>query len=134
MNWHFLYLAKENIDIKELAAYFLDLGVNVISTHFTSVKEGEIVGDDSLVLPFFSFAAKKRKEGNEITVVISHASDGWSEMMLHQVAPKYYPGQVSFMSDLVLKQMSFGDFSAFSFLSPIFRDVSDELLKTCRAY
>ena len=81
------------------------------------MKEGEIVADDSLLLSIFSFVAKEKAAGNEVTFVISHANDGWTEMMLHSIAPKYYPGQVSFMSDLILKQMSFGDFSSFAFLS-----------------
>ena len=57
-----------------------------------------------------------------------------NEMMLHSIAPKYYPGQVSFMSDLILKQMSFGDFSSFAFLSALFRSLPEELLETGKAY
>ncbi|MEE3299243.1 MAG: helix-turn-helix domain-containing protein, partial [Candidatus Enteromonas sp.] len=54
--------------------------------------------------------------------------------MLQSIAPKYYPGQVSFMSDLILKQMSFGDFSSFAFLSALFRSLPEELLETGKAY
>ena len=134
MIWHYCYLSQDIIDINELRASFEADGHKVTSVRFSSVKEGEIIADESLLLPFFAFVAKEKEEGNEVTAVISHASDGWTEMMLHSVAPKYYPGQVSFMSELILKQMSFGDFSSFAFLSALFRDLPEELLETGKAY
>ena len=134
MKWHYFYLSQEIIDIDEIKSYFEKKGCDIESTHLISAKEGEIVADENLILPLFAFASQEKSKGNEITFVVSHANDGWTERMLHQVAPKYYPGQVSFMSDLILKQMSFGDFSAFAFLSAIFRDLSDELLETGKAY
>ena len=134
MKWHYCYLSKEIIDINELKAYLEKDGHRVDSVRFSSVKEGEIVADGTLLLPFFKFVAKEKANGNEVTVVISHTNDGWTEMMLHSIAPKYYPGQISFMSELILKQMSFGDFSSFAFLSALFRDLPEELLETGKVY
>ncbi|MCR5091618.1 MAG: helix-turn-helix domain-containing protein [Bacilli bacterium] len=134
MKWHYCYLSKEIIDINELKGFFEKEVCSIDSFRLVSVKEGEIVADDSLLLSIFSFVAKEKAAGNEVTFVISHANDGWTEMMLHSIAPKYYPGQVSFMSDLILKQMSFGDFSSFAFLSALFRSLPEELLETGKAY
>ena len=118
MKWHYCYLSKEIIDINELKGFFEKEGCSIDSFRLVSVKEGEIVADDSLLLSIFSFVAKEKAAGNEVTFVISHANDGWT----------------SFMSDLILKQMSFGDFSSFAFLSALFRSLPEELLETGKAY
>ena len=134
MNWHYFYLSKEKIEPETIEAYFAKKGFALDNISLTSVKEGDIFASEKLVLPMFSFVKDQKASGNVVTVLISHADDGWSKMMLHKVAEEYFPGQVSFMSDLILKQMSFGDFCAFSFLSALFREISDESLETGRAY
>ena len=134
MKWHYCYLSKEIIDINELKGFFEKEGCSIDSFLLVSLTKGELVAEHRLLLSIFSFVAKEKAAGNEVTFVISHANDGWTEMMLHSIAPKYYPGQVSFMSDLILKQMSFGDFSSFAFLSALFRSLPEELLETGKAY
>ena len=58
MKWHYCYLSKEIIDINELKGFFEKEGRSIDSFRLVSVKEGEIVADDSLLLSIFSFDAR----------------------------------------------------------------------------
>jgi hypothetical protein len=71
--------------------------------------------------------------GLNITVLCTH-EDGIFARKLLKEAVAYFPNRCLFLSDVIMKEMSFGDYSALPELGKIFHDVPNELMLTAGTY
>lgn len=68
-----------------------------------------------------------------ITVVVSHRN--WPlEKKLLKEAFGYFPNQCVFLTDVLMKELTFGNFSSIPLLSQEFRDVPRELMQTVGSF
>ncbi len=91
-------------------------------------KEGKFQLDEQRIPDFL-----RALEGDNLpfsgrsAFLIAPRHDGFAEKLLHE-ALDYYPGQLKYLSDLILKEMSFGDYSCLPFISAFFRDLPEDLV------
>lgn len=71
--------------------------------------------------------------GINLTVIISHKYGPLEEKLLNK-AVAYFPNQCLYLTDMLLKELSFGDYSSFPLLSAEFRNVSEELMLTAGTF
>ncbi|MDO5330229.1 MAG: helix-turn-helix domain-containing protein [Bacillota bacterium] len=130
MRRYYLFLSESPLDqeafSKALACFKIEPEIN-----FVSEKGCYFVGDSSFALAVE--AALHSLKDSRIACLISHDQSYFSRKTLSE-ALGYFPNRVSYLSDIFLKQMSFGDFGYLRELSSIFRGLDKELLATGSAF
>ncbi len=68
-----------------------------------------------------------------ISVLVSHREGEFEEKMLKE-SLSYFPNQCLFLSDMLLKEVSFGNYSSIPLLANEFKGISQELLLTAGTF
>lgn len=71
--------------------------------------------------------------GINFSIIIAHKRDEFEEKMLIE-ALTYYPNQCFFLSDILLKEVSFGNYSSIPLLAKEFKQVEPDLLMTAGTF
>lgn len=133
MNKFYLFMASGPIDqvVYEAALDASGFDYEIV---YESDSKGYIIANsffhnaiDSLILPLHEDL------GVVISVVVSHERHALEEKALRE-AVSYFPNQALFVTDVLLKEFSFGDFSSLPLLSAEFKNVPHELLLTAGTY
>jgi hypothetical protein len=133
MNKFYLFESSAPID----KSYFEDALKSSGSAYeitYETPTDGYILADekffgilDGLLLPMHDDL------GLTISVVAAHR-EGPLESKALKEAVSYFPNQVLFLSDVLMKEFSFGDYSSLPLLSAEFKGVSHELLLTAGTF
>lgn len=130
MRRYFLFLSESPLDREAFSTALSCFKVEP-EIEFVSEKGCYFLGDPSLALPVE--AALHSLKDNRIACLISHDQSYFSRKTLSE-ALGYFPNRVSYLSDIFLRQMGFGDFGYLRELSQIFRGLDRELLATGSAF
>ncbi len=134
MRKRYLFLASSKIQRPFFVAALAKLGVDLASISFDHDHKGDFYADSSLSpkldgeLPLLSDDL-----GANVALLCCHQKTGFEEKLLTN-ALRYFPNQCCFPSDVILREMSFGDFSSFAPLSRLFKDLPRDILLTAGAY
>lgn len=105
-----------------------------VEIHYHSALNGTIyASEDALAALSSLLPSFKEDSGVMMSILIAHDEGRLSQKLLNDVA-SYFPGQCLFVSDVLLKEISFGDFSSLPYLRELFKDVSRENLLTAIQY
>ncbi len=75
----------------------------------------------------------KENEGVNVSALSTHALSSLARKCLDE-SLSFYPSSVRYISDIILKELSFGNYSSFPLLSAEFKDVDETTLLTVGAY
>ncbi len=133
MNKYFLFLSPSSID----RVYFktaLEAAGGDFEITYTSDNKGYFVTDGKFYDVLESLLMTMHDDlGIVITVLVSHEMKALEEKALRE-AVSYFPNQALFVTDVLLKEFSFGDFSSLPLLKAEFREVPHELMLTAGTY
>ena len=130
----FLFAAAIKIQRDYFAQSFSSLGISKDAFVYETDSRGYFKAEASLASEIDGALSTLHDDiGGNVAVLCAHQSTSF-ELKLLQNALRYFPNQCCFPSDVILREMSFGDFSSFSPLSRLFRDLPRELLLTAGAY
>ncbi len=133
MNKYFLFLSNSPID----KGYFeesLRAAGGKFEIVYENPRKGYFVADSTFYGPLEPLLMTMHDDlGIVITVLVSHERKALEEKALRE-AVSYFPNQALFVTDLLLKEFSFGDFSSLPLLRNEFRGVHHDLMLTAGAY
>jgi hypothetical protein len=97
-------------------------------------NSGYVEADDSFAVPLDSLLfAFHEEHGFNLSFLASHRQGPLEDKLL-QEALAYFPNQVVYLSDTLMKEFSFGDYSSLSLLSQEFEGVPRELMLTAGTF
>ena len=130
-----IYLFSTNqISNQTVLADALNNIIPGIEVFFDSEYSGYFVADSACFAELNSRLYEVQSELNDrISVLVAHKKDDLSARCLRD-ALAFFPNQCTFISDILFKQFSFGNFSSLHYLKAQFKELSPELLETVGAY
>ena len=134
MNKHFLFLSTSPLGKKDCEDALKGAGIPTEGRVYQSPVEGDLVLPSAYYAAISSILLPLREDlRGSLVFLCSHAGDTLSKKLLKD-AMAYFPNQAVFPTDVIMKQMSFLDYSSFPLLSSLFKDIDRELLLTAGTY
>lgn len=133
MNKFYLFLASGAIDRDSFKNALDGLGESYDIT-YQSPEKGYLLADEKFAVRLQGILLPLHDDlGLTITLLSVHKVGPLEEKALKE-ALAYFPNQCLFLSDVLMKEFSFGDFSSLPLLSQEFKGVPHELLLTAGAF
>lgn len=134
MEKYYLFLSNKPIKKAIFLAALEGFGVGAESVVFYSPSSGEIIFDETL-FPFIEslIIAMREDIGVSFSILVCHDKTPFMMKLLKE-ATEYFPNQCLYPSDVIMKQMSFGDYSSLGELKNMFKDVPSILMLTAGEY
>lgn len=133
MKKDYLFLASAPINRDAFKESLDSLGSSYEIT-YVSLQKGLILSDEKFAVKLQNILFTLHDDlGLTITVLAVHKDGELEEKGLRE-ALSYFPNQCLFLSDVIMKELSFGDFSSLPLLSKEFAGVPHELLLTAGAF
>ena len=134
MEKHFLFLFSAPIQKSYFITSVTELGVDPETFSFDDAYTGEFIADSKVSASLDDIVAVLHDDlGCSIAILCAHQKTGFEEKLLRN-AIRYLPNQCCFPTDVIMREISFGDFSSFGPLVRLFKDVPHELLLTAGTY
>lgn len=128
-----LYLSSGPFDEKVFRSTLDGLASPYDLTVLTPTS-GYLVADENFLIHLAKIAFPLHESLHvAITFVCAHARGPLEEKALKQAAA-YFPNQALYLTDVLMKEFSFGDYSSLPLLSAEFKEVSPELMLTAGAF
>ena len=133
MNKYYIFQTSNAIDHR-----YFEESLNSISAPYTieyiSWNRGYILADEEFFVYLDGILNPLYEDlGISMSMLISHQY-GDLEKKLISDAINYFPNQIMFLEEIILKEFSFGDYSSLSLLSSLFKGVSHDLMLTAQAF
>lgn len=125
-----LFLASHPLEVEAIEKLIQGIGEGL---SFSNEKEGSFFLNERGVSSLLKRISGDPASYSEISFLQYEKEDGFAEKLLHR-ALDFFPGALIFPSDVILKEMSFGDYSSLPFLSALFRDLPEDLLLSAKKY
>lgn len=133
MKVFYLFNANKEID-RQLFAARLQESQIPLEIAYHDPRRGYILSDERLSLFLNQKAMSIHYDlGAAITFLACHKEDDLERKLLPE-ALAYYPNQLVYLSDVMLKQFSYGNFASLFLLSKEFRGVDPLLMETVGTY
>jgi hypothetical protein len=133
MNSYYLFLANGAIDRRSFKNALDGLGESYDITYF-SPESGYLLSDEKFAVRLQGILLPLHDDiGLTLTIVAAHKIAALEEKAIKE-ALAYFPNQCLYLSDMLMKEFSFGDYSSLPLLSAEFKDVPHELLLTAGAF
>ena len=134
MNKHFLFLSNMPIAKKPFEACLRSCQIDLSSLAYFSPYEGELILKKEEYSKFDSLMPllKEHLEGS-LAFLCCHDRGELSKKLLKD-AVAYFPSQAVFPTDVLMKEMSFADYTSIPLLSSSFSSLDPELLLTAGTY
>lgn len=126
----YLFLANDDIETISFERFFLDIFPDAKFT-YVSTKEGYFESEEGKIFELNQKLSLNREM--EVSLVVAHRA--WPlEKKLLQEAHGYFPNQCVYLTDVLMKELTFGNFSSIPLLSQEFRYVDRELMSTAGTF
>jgi len=133
MDKHYLFVSKEPLNKEKIEELLKNLCKTDAFCYFDDFS-GEFIGDSFLYEIIDSSLSNLVAEyGSSISILASHDNSEFSLSLLKETI-LYFPNQIVFPSDLVMKEMSFGDYRSYPKIKEMFSKVDYEILETVGTY
>ena len=133
MNKYYFFLANGDIEKEALKDALDGLG-HIYDVTYFSARKGYLLADEKFAVLLQGIVLMIHDDiGVTITFLTAHQSGELEEKLLKE-ALAYFPNQCLFLSDVLMKEFSFGDFSSLPLLSAEFKKVPHELLLTAGTF
>ncbi|MDY5441730.1 MAG: helix-turn-helix domain-containing protein [Candidatus Enteromonas sp.] len=128
------YLFKSGVPFDRIAFEDTLASMGVGDIVYFSPTEGEFIADSSLFAELGSQLSLMREDlGTSFSFLISHECTGLEKKLLEE-AFSYFPNQALFPTDVILREMSFGDYSSYPLIKEKFKKVPSDLMLTAGTY
>ena len=133
MTKFYLYQSGGPFDEKAFRASLDELASPYDLTILTPTT-GYLIADENFVIGLEKRAFSLHEALHVvITFLCAHARGPFEEKALKQAAA-YFPNQALYLTDVLMKEFSFGDYSSLPLLSAEFKDVPSELMLTAGTF
>lgn len=134
MNKHYLFLSNIPVSKKPFEAALKGLGIALDTLTYYSPYEGELILPKENYSSISSVMLPLREDlGGSISFLATHDRGELSKKLLKD-ALAYFPNQAVFPTDVLMKEMSFADYTSIPLLSACFSRLDHELLLTAGTY
>ena len=134
MTKYYLFLASNPLDRDLWEESLSSLIKEPLSFTYESDRKGYILASEKLGIRLQDCLYNIHEDlVITVTVVIAHRDGALEEKLLRE-ALSYFPNQCLYLTDMLMKELSFGDYSSFPLLSNEFRNVPHDLLLTAGTY
>lgn len=129
---HYLFKTSARFDRVAFEDILSDIGVSEVD--YFSPCDGEFLAEAEAIAELVPLLPLMREDlGVSIAFLVSHEHSGLETKLLEE-AFAYYPNQALFLSDVILKKMSFGNYSSYPLIKEKFDRLPRELLLTAGTY
>lgn len=133
MNKYYLFLANGAIN-RNLFKETLDSLDSPYEISYERADKGYILADEKFAVILQGVLYNIHEDlGITMTVVAAHKAGEFEEKAVKE-ALAYFPNQCLFLTDVLMKEFSFGDYSSLPLLSNEFKGVPHELLLTAGTF
>ncbi len=131
---YYLFLASSPINRDSFEHALSSVSEDKLSFTYLSDNEGYFKGDDKLAstLQQLLFNIHDMLSIN-FSIVVAHKRGEFEEKMLVE-ALTYYPNQCFYLSDILLKEVAFGNYSSIPSLAAEFKNIDPGLLLTAGTF
>ena len=134
MEKHYLFLSSAPFDKIEFEDQLSQIGVDTDHVVYFGDRNGEFLADSKIYAKLDSLSLVIRDDlGASISFLAAHQNTVLEQDLLQKSA-SYFPCRAMFPSDVILKEISFGDYSAYPLLKACFDSVPHDLLLTAGTY
>ena len=134
MTKYYLFLASNPLDRDLWEESLSSLIKEPLSFTYESDRKGYILASEKLGIRLQDCLYNIHEDlGITVTVVIAHRDGALEEKLLRE-ALSYFPNQCLYLTDMLMKELSFGDYSSFPLLSNEFRNVPHDLIRQISPY
>ena len=134
MNKHYLFLSNIPVSKKPFEAALKGLGIDLETLTYYSPYEGELILPKESFSSISSVMLPLREDlGGSISFLAMHDRGELSKKLLKD-ALAYFPNQAVFPTDVLMKEMSFADYTSIPLLTSCFSHLDHELLLTAGTY
>ncbi len=125
---YYLFLASSPLDKSDFEEAISSVSEEKITFFYVDEKEGYFMAGDRLASTLQQVLFNIHDTLNiNFSVIIAHRRGEFEEKMLKE-ALTYYPNQCFSLADILLKEVSFGNYSSIPLLAAEFKKVDSELL------
>ncbi|MBE6126483.1 MAG: PucR family transcriptional regulator [Erysipelotrichaceae bacterium] len=134
MDKHFLFLSTGPIIKRFFIDSLSEVGIPEERFEFFDDRFGEFIADSRLSASLDDVLGVLHDDlGVTITILCTHQHTPFEEKLVRN-AVRYLPNQCCYPTDVIMREISFGDFSSFAPLVRLFRDVPRDLMLTAGTY
>lgn len=134
MEKHYLFLSSGPFDKIAFEDQLNQIGVDSESIVYFGEQNGEFIADGKIYAKLDSLSLVIRDDlGVSLSFLAAHQNTVLEQDLLRKSA-SYFPCRAMFPSDVILKEISFGDYSAYPLLKANFENVSYDLMLTAGTY
>lgn len=135
MEKHFLFLSSAPLkDNRNFMVSLSEFGVDLLTLEFFAPNRGEWIGNAESfaeIEPLLSLIHDDL--GVSMSILVTHQHTAFEDKLLNE-AFAYFPNMALFPTDVLMKEMSFGDYSSYGDLLALFRGVPYDLMVTASTY
>ncbi len=134
MDKHFLFRSASPLPKSFFLASLSEVGIPEERFEFFDAYSGEFIADSRLQASLDDVVNVLHDDiGTSITILCAHQRTAFEDKLVRN-ALRYLPNQCCFPTDVIMREISFGDFSSFGPLVRLFRDVPRDLMLTAGTY
>ena len=134
MEKHYLFLCSAPINEAYFRAALKELGVVESTIEFVDPTYGEFKAEAKLSSKLDDAIQNWHNDlGVTFAVLCTHQRTAFEEKLVKN-AIRYLPNQCVYPTDVIMREISFGDFSSYGPLVRLFKDVPKELLLVAGTY
>ena len=134
MDKHFLFLSSTPIQRSYFVSSLSEIGIPEDRFEFFDACSGEFIAEAKLAAGLDDVLAVLHDDlGASLAVLCAHQRTSFEDKLLSN-ALRYLPNQCCFPTDVIMREISFGDFSSYAPLVKLFKDVPRDLMLTAGTY
>lgn len=127
----YLFLTNKDIETIEFESLFKAL-IPDASFQYESARMGYFESEEDHSEDINSILSSLPRE-KAVTVVVSHKFWPLEKKLLAE-AYGYFPNQCVYLTDVIMKELTFGDFSSIPLLRKEFKEIPSELIQTAGTF
>lgn len=127
----FLFIGQDPLQKEEISLLCKKCKGDFLS--FDTLFKACFLAEESSFIKASRFVEEYNKTYGRITCLVSPFQDELSEKLLNEAA-SYFPNMVCFPTDVLMREISFFDYSSYQLLRSYFVHVDPELLLTAGSY
>ena len=130
----FLFKANKAIDRPYFLSALEGIGIDPDAVEFVAPESGLFYGDSKMIAELEPMVQLFHDDLSiSLTVLCVHQNTSFEQKLLKEAAA-YYPNRVLYATDIIMKEMSLGDYSSYKPLMNLFSSVPFELMNTAGTY
>ena len=126
----YLFLTSRDIETISFERYFLDVFPDAKFTYESS-KEGYFESEEDKIFELNQKLSLSHEMN--VSIVVAHRNWPLEKKLLHE-SFGYFPNQCVYLTDVIMKELTFGNFSSIPLLNQELRSVDKDLMSTAGTF